>query len=362
MPATFAALVGQEFQSKTSPDTQNVLAALLGDFLTGAPAAQRAEIRAWQRRLRTYCYDHWPWLQPEIAGIAAGAGIDGELAELLSFRAWQYDAYHAGELGPETVDAVDALASQIALALDAVALAEDLRRQQTEARFRSLVQNSSDVVTVIEPDGTIVYQSPSANRVFGLRPEESNGRSILQWLHPQDAPRLLALLADQRARAGTRRFDARWLRSDGSWADAETLCTDLLDDPNVRGVVLNTRDVSERKAFEEQLALPTTASLAFEDRLALLVEREGAHRSSHRLKRLLAKARLKYGQACLEDLDTRTGRGLEAAKVASLAHGEWLASHIPEAHPRLLPDHGHLSLGVDSFGRILDDLMTIAPA
>jgi hypothetical protein len=72
------------------------LAALLADFLTGAPAAQRAEIRAWQRRLRTYCYDHWPWLQPEIQGIADGAGIDGELAELLSFRAWQYDAYHAG--------------------------------------------------------------------------------------------------------------------------------------------------------------------------------------------------------------------------------------------------------------------------
>lgn len=72
------------------------LAALLADFLTGAPAVQRAEIRAWQRRLRTYCYDHWPWLQPEIQGIADGAGIDGELAELLSFRAWQYDAYHAG--------------------------------------------------------------------------------------------------------------------------------------------------------------------------------------------------------------------------------------------------------------------------
>ena len=72
------------------------IAALLADFLTGAPAAQRAEIRAWQRRLRTYCYDHWPWLQPEIAGIAEGAGIDNELAELLSFRAWQYDAYHAG--------------------------------------------------------------------------------------------------------------------------------------------------------------------------------------------------------------------------------------------------------------------------
>jgi DNA replication protein DnaC len=77
-------------------------------------------------------------------------------------------------------------------------------------------------------------------------------------------------------------------------------------------------------AFEEQLTLPTSGSLAFEDRFALLVERENAYRNTHRLKRLLTKARLKYGQACLEDLDTRTSRGLEATKIASLAHGEWL--------------------------------------
>jgi DNA replication protein DnaC len=77
-------------------------------------------------------------------------------------------------------------------------------------------------------------------------------------------------------------------------------------------------------AFEEQLTLPTTASLAFEDRLALLVERESAWRNQHRLKRLLARARLKYGQASLEDLDVRSSRGLEAAKIASLAHGEWI--------------------------------------
>jgi hypothetical protein len=70
--------------------------ALLGKYLTAAQAAQRAKIRAWQQRLRTFCYDHWPWLQEEIQGIAGGAAIAPEIAELLSFRAWQYEAYHAG--------------------------------------------------------------------------------------------------------------------------------------------------------------------------------------------------------------------------------------------------------------------------
>jgi hypothetical protein len=72
------------------------VAALLGDFLTGTQGPPAGVIRTWQKRLRTFCFDHWPWLQEEIAGIAEGAVIERELAELLSFRAWQYEIYHAG--------------------------------------------------------------------------------------------------------------------------------------------------------------------------------------------------------------------------------------------------------------------------
>lgn len=72
------------------------VAVLLGDFLTGAKADKIDPITAWQKRLRAFCFDHWPWLQEEIQGIAEGAEISTELAELLSFRAWQYEVYHAG--------------------------------------------------------------------------------------------------------------------------------------------------------------------------------------------------------------------------------------------------------------------------
>ena len=76
--------------------------------------------------------------------------------------------------------------------------------------------------------------------------------------------------------------------------------------------------------FEEQLALPSAQTLPFEDRFALLVEREAAHRSGKRLTTLLRKAKLKYASANLEDLDKRSSRGLDLRLITSLAHGEWL--------------------------------------
>jgi DNA replication protein DnaC len=82
-------------------------------------------------------------------------------------------------------------------------------------------------------------------------------------------------------------------------------------------------------AFEEQITLPSSNTLPFEDRFALLVEREAAHRNDRRLTRLLAKARLKYGQACLENLDTRTSRGLDSRLITSLGHGEWIERGQP---------------------------------
>ena len=80
------------------------------------------------------------------------------------------------------------------------------------------------------------------------------------------------------------------------------------------------------RAFDEQLALPLAASLAFEERFGMLVEREIAHRDSKRLTRLLKSAKLKDTRACLEDIDYRSGRGLDKHLFASLASGDWLRS------------------------------------
>src|SRR5665647_3058514 len=78
--------------------------------------------------------------------------------------------------------------------------------------------------------------------------------------------------------------------------------------------------------LEEQLAQASMTALSFEERLALLVDRETHHRNDRKLVRLLKQARLKYGQATIEDIDTRPARGVDRRAVMSLALGDWVES------------------------------------
>ena len=81
------------------------------------------------------------------------------------------------------------------------------------------------------------------------------------------------------------------------------------------------------RALEEQLALPSAATLSFEERIAFIIDREIAFRDSKRLTRLLKQAKLRVGSACLEDVDYRPGRGIEKKLVASLGSGDWIRHH-----------------------------------
>ncbi|WP_131111338.1 IS21-like element helper ATPase IstB [Sulfuricystis thermophila] len=81
------------------------------------------------------------------------------------------------------------------------------------------------------------------------------------------------------------------------------------------------------RALEEQLAQPGAAALSFEERIALIIDREMSFRDSKRLTRLLKQAKLKVGSACLEDVDYRPGRGLEKKLLASLGGGDWIRHH-----------------------------------
>jgi diguanylate cyclase (GGDEF)-like protein/PAS domain S-box-containing protein len=135
-------------------------------------------------------------------------------------------------------------------------LTAEIQRRQSEERFASLVQHSSDLITVVGADATIAYQSPSSERVLGYPPEELLGTRFDRLVAAEDAGRLLHLLADgpAYARRDAEQIECTLRHRDGSLRQFEILHTNLLDDEHVRGIVLNARDISERKAFEEQLA------------------------------------------------------------------------------------------------------------
>ena len=129
---------------------------------------------------------------------------------------------------------------------------EELRR--SEERFRSLVQNASDIITLLTAEGTVRYVSPAIERVLGYRPEERVGNSTLELLHPDDVARARAMFAESLQIPGVpRSIEVRTRHRDGSWRCLEVTVMNLLDDPSVGGLVLNSRDITKRKEAEEAL-------------------------------------------------------------------------------------------------------------
>lgn len=158
--------------------------------------------------------------------------------------------------GGELRSALEALATQLALALEGARRTEQIHRQHSEARFESLVRHATDLITVVGPDGSIIYQSPSSERVLGYTPQELLGTRFDRLVVGENGGHLLRLLADGAgyARPNSELIECSLRHRDGETRRFEVLHTNLLDDEHVRGIVLNARDISERKVFEEQLS------------------------------------------------------------------------------------------------------------
>ncbi|HEY0417084.1 MAG TPA: PAS domain S-box protein, partial [Gaiellaceae bacterium] len=186
-----------------------------------------------------------------------------------------------------TLDALGSLASQVSLAIDASALSEERNRRQSEARFRSLVAHSSDLITVLDENGVIKYQSPSIERLLGYSVDEVEGSVFGELLADADRSRLDRILEVAEG-SDSHTFECGLRHQDGRWLKFEVQHTHLLDDEHVQGIVLNSRDISERKAFEEQLA-----HQAFHDPVTGLANRAlFADRVAHALRSTVRKGSL----------------------------------------------------------------------
>ena len=117
-----------------------------------------------------------------------------------------------------------------------------------------LVQDTSDIITLIDADGTVHYESSALEQVMGYRPEDQLGTRAFDWVHPDDMDQALSIFAEVLSTPGLHApIEFRAPHKDGSWRYLEHTINNLLDDPDVNGIVVASRDITERKEFEEQL-------------------------------------------------------------------------------------------------------------
>ena len=122
--------------------------------------------------------------------------------------------------------------------------------------LHSIIHNSTEIIQIVDPDGTLRYANAAFERVLGYDPDEAIGEmNVLDHVHPDDLSHVLEETEKALAEAGVARNAAefRFRHRDGSWRWMESVGTYLLDDPQVRGVVVTSRDVTERKEAQEAL-------------------------------------------------------------------------------------------------------------
>jgi PAS domain S-box-containing protein len=138
---------------------------------------------------------------------------------------------------------------------------QERQRQQAEAalrsseeRFRALVENSSDTLLLLDAAGRVTYVTPSSQRHLGWKSAELVGRSIFNFMHPDDHDVAAAKVAEALQRPGEPVTQQIRLRhSDGSWRVMDGVAVNRLHEPSVAAIVVNARDITDRRRLEEQL-------------------------------------------------------------------------------------------------------------
>jgi diguanylate cyclase (GGDEF)-like protein/PAS domain S-box-containing protein len=157
---------------------------------------------------------------------------------------------------PSLAQSVETLASTVSLALESAVLTENLLRRRSERRFRALVENSSDIVLVVDKDRLITFASPAAHRLLGLSEKALLHSHPAHWVHPDDWPTLARVL--ESTANGTHpdsdsvEIRLRHVDSSHRWFEVRT--RNLEHDPEIQGLVVTAREISDRKATEQQLA------------------------------------------------------------------------------------------------------------
>jgi PAS domain S-box-containing protein len=185
--------------------------------------------------------------------------------------------------------------------------------KSNEARFRALIEYSSDLILILDSEAIVRYVSPSSLRVTGRNQEELLGKSLFDFLAFEDISKMRDTLGGTHTESRPA-IEVGFRRPDGSMAVIEVLANNLLDEPAVAGVVVNARDITERKSAEEQLKKlhQLEADLAYMNRVSVMGELAAS--LSHEIKQPIAAAatNAKTGLRWLQREPSEIGEAREA--------------------------------------------------
>jgi len=155
---------------------------------------------------------------------------------------------------------------------DRVEAEQALRR--SEERSRALVENAPDMIIVLNEAGCILEASPSVQRILGLDPADWSDRSVFELIHPDDQERILGALAQNLAEGGVGPVnDFRFRAGDGTWRVLEAIGNNRYDDPSVGGLVVNARDITERRKLEAVGRLAASVAKDFDELVGTIASR-----------------------------------------------------------------------------------------
>ena len=214
-----------------------------------ARAAYKSGKAQWESGIHPDTKERWPLgeFPTDLCASFAFPLLTGSKAE----GVLEFFANHPEPMSDGFADIMSHVGAQIGRALERQWAREEILR--SERYFRQITDCALDLITILETDGTIRYESHSIKTVLGYDPEDYRGKNAFEFVHPEDVPKVSkAFMESVQSHGHTPLLSFRFRHKDGSWRILEGMGNNQLDDPVVKGVIFNSRDITERRKLEEQ--------------------------------------------------------------------------------------------------------------